>query len=162
MFGYDRLKNFIIAGDKKTVQKILNGIETMDRKDNKLTLVKIRFSVKAYKNLSNGEVEKLNDTARDFFYFIKSFADFLKVSDFLNIWMLEDPVQNTETVTCGIFQLYFYENLLNPKADSKIQNDKKLTKKTVETLLNELFSLDIESNEKIIQQYALNREITLQ
>ena len=105
----------------------------MDRKDKKLTLVKIRFSVKACKNLSK-EIEKLNDTARDLFYFIKSFADFLKVSNFLNIWMLEDPIENTETVTCGIFQLYFYENLFNPKADSKIQNDKKLTKKKTKQL----------------------------
>ena len=43
--------------------------------------------------------------------------------------MVEDPIQDIETVTCGIFQLYFYENLFNPKADSKIQNNKKLTKK---------------------------------
>ena len=125
----------------------------MDQKDNKLILVKMRFSVKLYKNLSDKGY-----TAWDFFYFIKSFADFLKVSNFLNIWMLEDPIQNTKTVASGIFQLYFYENLFNPKADSKIQNDKK----TVETLLNELFSLDIENNEKIIQQYALGRDITLQ
>ena len=66
-FGYDALKNFIITDDKKTVQKILNRIKTMDQKDSKLTLVKIRFYVKAYKNLSDRDIEKLNDTARDFF-----------------------------------------------------------------------------------------------
>ena len=69
--------------------------------------------------------------------------------------MLEDPIQKTETVTCGIFQLYFYENLLNTEANSKMQNSKKLTKKTVKTLLSELFSLDKENNEKAIQKYAL-------
>ena len=68
--------------------------------------------------------------------------------------MLEDPIQNTETVTCGIFQLYFNENLFNLDTNSKIPNNKKLTKKTVETLLNELFSLDKENNEKIIRQYT--------
>ena len=92
----------------------------MDQKDNKLTLVKIRFSVKAYKNLSDREIEKLKDTAQGFFYLIKSFADFLKVCNFLNIWMLEDHIQNPETVTCDIFQLYFHKNLSNPKPDSKI------------------------------------------
>ena len=77
--------------------------------------------------------------------------------------MLEDHIQNTETVTCGFLQLHFYEKLFNPKADSKIKNNKKLKKKkTVETLLNKLFSLDIDNNEKIIRQYALNRDITLQ
>ena len=40
------------------------------KKGNKLTLVKITFSLKAYKNLSDREIEKLNDTATDFFYFI--------------------------------------------------------------------------------------------
>ena len=76
--------------------------------------------------------------------------------------MVEDPIQHIETVTCGIFQLYFYENMFNPNADSKIQNGETLTKKTVETLQNELFSLDIDSNKKIIRQYALDKNITLQ
>ena len=35
----------------------------------------------------------------------------------------------TETVTCGLFQLYFYENLFSPDQNSKIQNNKRLTKK---------------------------------
>ena len=40
-FGVDKLKNFIITDDKKTVQKILSVIEKMTEKDNKRTLVKI-------------------------------------------------------------------------------------------------------------------------
>ena len=32
-FGFVGLKNFIITDDKNKVQKILNGIETMDRKE---------------------------------------------------------------------------------------------------------------------------------
>ena len=43
--------------------------------------------------------------------------------------MVEDPIQMTETMTSGIFQLYFYENLFNPPTNSKIQNHKKMTKK---------------------------------
>ena len=97
-----------------------------------------------------------------FFYFGQNFGDFLKVKDFLNIWMVEDPIQTSETATCGIFQLYFYENLFNPKTNSKIQNHKKMTVKTIETLLNELFSLDREDDEKLIRQYTLDKDITLQ
>ena len=81
-----------------------------------------------------------------FFHFVKSFGDFLKVKDYLDIWMAEDPIQMTETVTCDLFQLYFYENLFNPDQNSKIQNNKRLTKKTIEKLLNELFSFDKEDN----------------
>ena len=99
---------------------------------------------------NNKKIGNLSNTARDFFYFVQSFGNFLKVKDSLNIWMVQDRIQDIENVTCSIFQLYFYKNLFNPNADSKIQSDKKLTKKTAETLLNELFSLDIDNNEKII------------
>ena len=63
--------------------------------------------------------------------------------------MVEDRLQHLDSSTCGIFQLHFYDNLLNPKENSKIQSDKKLTKRTVETLLNELFTHDNQdSNEQ--------------
>ena len=55
--------------------------------------------------------------------------------------MVEDRLQDLDSVTCGIFQIHFYENLFNPSENSKIQNETKLKKSTVEKLLNELFSL---------------------
>ena len=63
----------------------------------------------------------LSDTARDFFYFIKSFGNKLKLRYFVNIWMVEDRIQDLDTVTCDIFQIYF-DNLFNPDKHSKIQN----------------------------------------
>ena len=42
-------------------------MEKITQTDNKITLVKIKFSMKACKNLSNNEVVNLSDTARDFF-----------------------------------------------------------------------------------------------
>ena len=68
--------------------------------------------------------------------------------------MVEDQIQDLESNTCGIFQLYFYENMFNPDQSSKIQNDTKLKKSTVETLLNELFSLDDKENEIKVVEYA--------
>ena len=56
--------------------------------------------------------------------------------------MVENRVQDLDSSTCGIFQLYFHDNLFNPDENSKIQGNTKLNKKTVETLLNELFILD--------------------
>ena len=101
----------------------------MTQTDDKITLVNIKFLTRACEKLTSKEIENLSDTTRDFLSFIWAFGNFLKVKDTLNIWMVEDPIQDIETATCGIFQLYFYENLFNPKADSKIQNDKKLAKK---------------------------------
>ena len=56
--------------------------------------------------------------------------------------MLEDQLQELTGDTCGIFQLYFHNNLLDSDSNSKIFNDKFLTttkKKTVTTLLNDIF-----------------------
>ena len=65
--------------------------------------------------------------------------------------MVEDRIQDLDTVTCGIFQIYFYDNLFNPDKHSKIENKTKLNKKTIEILLNELLLLDNqEQNETVI------------
>ena len=67
-------------------------------------------------------------------------------------------MQDLDPVTCGIFQIYFYSKLFNP--DSKIQDKKRLNKKTIEILLNELFVLDNQgTNGETIKQYANRRNI---
>ena len=123
-FGIEGSKNFIIQDNKNIIEKILNGIEKMTRTDKKLTLVNTKFSMDAYKNLNKNELDSLSDTARDFVHFVQSFRNKLKKRDFVNLWLLEDQIQDLYTVTCGIFQIYFYDNLFNSDANSKIQNKK--------------------------------------
>ena len=97
-----------------------------------------------------------------FFYFVQSFGNKLKLRDFVNIWMVEGRAQDLDSVTCGIFQIYFYDNLLNPDQNSKIQNKKRLNRKTIEVLLNELFVLDEQQqNEATITEYANEHDITI-
>ena len=153
-FSLEGLKHFIIQDDKKIIDKILIGIEQMDKTDRKITLCKIKFNLGACKKLSKKEIDSLSETARDFFYFIQVFGIKLKLRSFVNIWMVEDRIQELDSATCGIFQLHFYENLFNPDKNSKIQNESKLKKTTVETLLNELFSLDDRENEIKMEEYA--------
>ena len=75
---------------------------------------------------------------------------------------MEDRIKDLDFVTFGIFQIYFYDNLFNPDRNSKIQNKTKLIKKTIETLLNQLFVLDDqEQNEATINEYANDRDITI-
>ena len=80
----------------------------------------------------------MSDKARDFFYFIQSFGNKLKLRDFVNLWVVEDCIQDLNTVTCDIFQIYFYDNLFNPDTDSKIQSETKLNKKTKKELTTTL------------------------
>ena len=68
-FSLDGLKEFIIQDDKKTIDKILVGIEQIKRNDQKLTLCKIKFNLGACKYLSKKKkLDSLSDTARDFFF----------------------------------------------------------------------------------------------
>ena len=126
----------------------------MNRSDQKITLCKIKFNLGACKDLANEEADSLSDTARNFFYFIQAFGLKLKLRSFLNIWMVEDRIQDLDSATCGIFQIYFYDNLFNPDKNSKIQSETKLKKSTVEMLLNELFSLNDKDNEIKMDEYA--------
>ena len=56
--------------------------------------------------------------------------------------MVEDRIQNLNSATCDIFQIYSYNNLFNPDENSKIQDKARLYKNAIETLLNKLFVLD--------------------
>ena len=123
------MKSLIIQNDQKVIEKILLGTEQLTQTDKQITLVNIKFSLNACKNLSKNELDKLSDTARDFFYFVQSFGDKLKLRDFVNLWVVEDRIQDPDTVNCGIFQIYFYDNLFNPDKSSKIQDKKKTKQK---------------------------------
>ena len=151
MFGIDGVKNFIIQHDRKVTEKILFGTEQMTKTDNKITLVNIKFNVNACKNLTKKELDVLSDTATNS-SFVQAFSNKLKLCNFVNIWIVQDRAQDLNSVTCGIFQMNFYDNLFNPNKNSKIQNKKRLNKRAIETLLNELFVLDNQDiNEVTIQ-----------
>ena len=61
----------------------------------------------AYTNLNKNELYSLSDFACNFFHFVHSFANKLKIGDFVNLWSPEDQIQDLDTLTCGIFQRYF-------------------------------------------------------
>ena len=86
--------------------------------------------------LSRKYIDSLRETAITFFHFKQAFGNKVKLRNFVNIWMVEDGVQDLDSTTCGIFQLYFYNNLFNPDENSKIQSKARLIKKMIETLLN--------------------------
>ena len=52
----------------------------------------------ACKNLSKNELDNLSDTAREFFHFVQSFGNKLKLCDFVNLWVVEERIQDLGTV----------------------------------------------------------------
>ena len=68
------MKHFIVSDDKKIVKKVLKGLELADENDNKLTLVKLKFSMNSYKNLAENETKKLSEAAQDLLHLRNSFG----------------------------------------------------------------------------------------
>ena len=85
----------------------------------------------------------------------------IELLNFVNILMVEDRVQNLDSVTCNIFQLYFNDNLFNPNENSKIKHKARLNKRTIELLLNERSVLDDQETNETIRQYANDNNINL-
>ena len=77
------------------------------------------------KDFKKKEIDSLSETAQNFFHFINPFEKKLNLKSFVNVWMLEDRLQDLDSATCGIFQICFYENLFNLEKNSSTQNDKK-------------------------------------
>ena len=71
----------------------------------------------------------------------------------MNILIQEHPLQDITHSTCRLFQLYFYKTIFNPDERSKTINDETLNKKTIEQVLNETFSADVNQNEHEIENF---------
>ena len=50
-FLFEAFKEFLIQDDQKIINKIFYGVEKFKKKDNKITLVTLRFSILQYKKL---------------------------------------------------------------------------------------------------------------
>ena len=72
--------------------------------------VNVNFVKNSYSKLSEGEKAALLETCTDFLHFLESFADYQNQS-LIHLWLLEDPIQDITTNTCGYFQTFFYESL---------------------------------------------------
>ena len=155
-FGFEGLKKFIIDNDKKLLNKVLYNLNNFKKSDRKITLISLKFSMREYGKISD---KQLKTTTQNLLHLMYEFGKLHNIQDEITVFSLDDQLQKIETDTCGIFQIYFYCNLFNPFSDSCIIKDKVRTKHTIEKLLNEIFSLNQEQNEKVITQFALENNI---
>ena len=87
---------------------------------------------------------------------LAEFTKYKNVKGKLKLMLVDDQLQQLDTDTYGKFQLYFYKNLLDPEKNSKILQHEKLTKKkkNVKILLNEIFTLDQNDNERRAHEFS--------
>ena len=154
-FGFVGLKEFIVDDDKQIIDQFFYGLEKINKKDKIINLTYVRFETASYRKVKK---ETLTPTARDFFH---SLSEFSKVhnKNWVDIYMVDNQLQNIKSDTCGLFQLYFYVNLFLPKEGSQIVSNRTLTLKTIQNLLNEIFSRNISKNEEIVEDFAIEHDI---
>ena len=154
-FGFIGLKESIIDNDKKIMDQFFYGLDKINKKDKIINLTYVRFDNQSYKKINKNS---LTPTAKDFFH---SLAEFSKVNNkkIVDIYMVDDQLQNIKTDSCGLFQLYFYMNLFIPKENSQIVGNKTLSLRTIKYLLNEILSKDIDQNELVVETFAAEHNI---
>ena len=156
-FGFTGFKRFVIDNDVNILNKILYSLQKFQKKDQKITIITIKFSMKEYENIKNEH--RLRQTTQDLLHLIYEYGRLHNIKDSITIHSVDDQLQNLETDTCGIFQLYFYFNLFVTFENSSIIEDNKLLKRTIEKLLNEIFSLDRNRNEEEMERFAKEKNI---
>ena len=75
----------------------------MERVDNKRTLVKLKFPIKVFNKLSNEEIKRLSETAQDFYHFIEIFEKLNNLQNYVELWLLEDPLQKSRNFNMRSF-----------------------------------------------------------
>ena len=156
-FGFEGFKEFVIDNDRNILNKVLYGIEKFQKKDNKITLITLTFSMNEYKKIKNGH--RLRPTTQDLLHLMYQFGKLNKIKDIVKVHLVNDQLQKIETDTYGMFQLYFYFNLFMLFENSSIIKDTKLSKKTIKKLLNEIFTLNRDEDEKEDEKFAEEKDI---
>ena len=100
-FGFIGLKEFVIDNDKKRINKCFYGLEQINKKDKRINLTYVQFDLEAFKHVNK---KQLAATAQDFFHTLNEFAKVYK-RKLVNIFMVDDQLQNLQSDTCGLFQL---------------------------------------------------------
>ena len=122
----------------------------MNKKDSTINLTYVEFNPLAYEQIDRGHIAT---TAQDLFHTLNECSKVHK-SRKVNVYMVDDCLQDIKSDTCGIFQLYFNTNLFLPNYKSKVLASKKIAMKTISTLLNKLFTLDISENERRVEKFV--------
>ena len=50
-FGFEGFKEFLLQDDRKTLNKILYGIKKLEKKDKKVTIIPLTFSMNEYEKI---------------------------------------------------------------------------------------------------------------
>ena len=98
---------------KKTLNKIPYEIKNIEKKDSKITVITLNFSMEEYKKRK--AVNRLSETMQDMLHLINEFGKLHNLKEEVRVHFVDDQLQKKkEPDTCRVFQLYFFVNLFIP------------------------------------------------
>ena len=106
--GLEGFKFFIVHNDENIIDELLYNFKKckVSLVNQKLTLCTMKFSINVWEKLPHTKKEQLTDTAQNFFHLLAQFVKLKRTND-MSILIVEHPVQELTSSTCGLFQLYF-------------------------------------------------------
>ena len=121
--GFEGFQIFIIQDDQKVLNKILYDIEKFNKKDNKFTVITLRFSMKYYEKIKN--MNRFSKSTIDLLHLMneyeKNVGSKMKLSSCS--FLVDDQLQRIQR---GMYQIYYYENLFNSLENIIIINRKQV------------------------------------
>ena len=152
--GIDGFKYFIVDNDEKIYDELLYDYKKCKNSNPvfEIKLCSMTFDLNVWEKMPKQKKTQLNETATYFFHLLYQFGKLKKVNK-MTIVIVENDLQKLSSSTCGIFQLYFYKNLFDPPVESSVVSHKNLNITTIESLLNEIFTLQTEENEHRIKLF---------
>ena len=66
--GFESFKFFILSNDETLINKLLYDVNKFNKKDNKINLVTVQFSLPVHEKLKGNELNLLTTTAQDLFH----------------------------------------------------------------------------------------------
>ena len=133
-------------------------LKSLTKKDSKITLVTLRFSILEYKKLRISD--KLSETTVDLSHLINKYGKKHRLKNEIIVHLVDDQLHIIEKDTCGMYQIYFYVNPFNPLDNSSILSKKNLNKRAIEKLLYEILSIDRQENESRIETFTEENNIS--
>ena len=75
-FGFTGFQKFIIDNDISILNKILFGIQKLKKKDQKITIILLKFSMKEYEKIKTGH--RLRSTTQDLLHLIYEYGRYFR------------------------------------------------------------------------------------
>ena len=85
---------------------MLFNFKKFNKKDTKINLVSLTFSIKHYEKIKEKSLDNLTNTAKDFFHLLAEFGKLKKQKQEMKIIFSDDQLQQLTTDTCEIIQLF--------------------------------------------------------